>query len=433
MKLKTLVSDMGYFAIANLIAKIAPFLTIPIITRNFSPEEYGYYEILLGISAILTIIISMSLENYLAREWSIVKSNYLRSNLMSSLLTVIVFASALMGIIIYVVDLIIIEGSNQFGIVSNNILMAYLSGAIVAISGLPLMVLRIERKLISFTTATFFNNFCNLGLIFLLSNNQNLTIHSVITIAVISGFIGLMTALYFTRNYLIPVLNVSILRSGIRYSLPLVPALAVTLINGQLDKYILLYFYNAHIVGEFSVVVKLAAIFSIFVFIFRQAWLPHSFNLIQQENPAIKHYDLILKIYYSIGVFLCLLLMYFSPFLFKLLSPNEYKIELAILPLLLLSSLIYGSASIVNIGTLVSGKTEWNSYAAFVGLVANFLLTVILVPLIGVHGAAWGTLLSSIIMVTILTLRSNMLANVSLHFTPMFVTIAVLLIYRVIL
>jgi len=96
-------------------------------------------------------------------------------------------------------------------------------------------------------------------------------------------------------------------------------------------------------------------------------------------------------------------------------------------PVILLSSIVYGSASIVNIGTIISGKTEWNSYASLVGLIFNIIFTIILIPIFGVAGAAWGTLISSFIFMLVLLIRSNKLYNMNFSVTLIFTLSAIFL------
>jgi O-antigen/teichoic acid export membrane protein len=186
-----------------------------------------------------------------------------------------------------------------------------------------------------------------------------------------------------------------------------------TWINAQVDKYALLYFYDAKIVGEFAVVTKVVVIVTMAVMVFRQAWLPYSFSLARRADHGEAQFKKVLTAYYCLGLTCCLVVVYFSEVVFSFLAPGEYQIEVGILPVLLLASLVYGSASIVNVGMMVSGKTEWNSYASFIGVTLNILLTIILVPLFGIAGAAWGTLVASLVFMLVLSWRSNKLLAIS--------------------
>jgi O-antigen/teichoic acid export membrane protein len=140
--------------------------------------------------------------------------------------------------------------------------------------------------------------------------------------------------------------------------------------------------------------------------VFRQAWLPYCFNLAKLPNYGSSTFRKVMNVYFGIGIALSLVLVLLAKPIFTLLAISEYELELNVLPILLLATIVYGSASIGNVGTVISGKTEWNSYAALMGIVVNISLTCLLVPLLGVDGAAWGTLLANAVFVSVLLWRT---------------------------
>ena len=117
-----------------------------------------------------------------------------------------------------------------------------------------------------------------------------------------------------------------------------------------------------------------------------------------------------------LGLLACLILVLLSRPIFSLIAPEEYEVNLCALPVLLLAALVYGSASIANVGMLISGKTEWNSYAAIVVVLVNISLTCFLVPVWGVVGAAWGTLLANSIFLLFLSWRTSKETKINFKF-----------------
>ena len=176
--------------------------------------------------------------------------------------------------------------------------------------------------------------------------------------------------------------------------------------NSQVDKYALLYFIDVKTVGEFALVAKLTAFLTLAVTVFRQAWLPYCFSLAKLPNYGRSTFRKVMNIYFGIGLALSLVLVLLARPIFTLLAIPEYELELSVLPILLLATIVSGSASVGNVGTVISGKTEWNSYAALMGMVVNISLTCLLVPLLEVEGAAWGTLLANAVFVSVLLWRT---------------------------
>ncbi|KZZ43404.1 hypothetical protein A3758_13880 [Oleiphilus sp. HI0118] len=396
-------TDAIGFGVASFLTKGAALLVVPVLTRSLSPSEFGAFEILIGLAGLCTVLVAMSLESYLAREWGLLEAVAEKQGVFSSLVFAVLFAS----IALLSISWLFSGNFSNFLFDTPELGQAFffvlLSGSVIAITGLPLMVLRMERRIRPYLAVIGVQSASYLALIFWLLSQERIDVHSTVASMLAANVASLMFGAYFVRHYFAFKFDLAILRPALRYGLPLLPAVGATWINAQVDKYALLYFFDAKTVGEFAVVTKVAAILTMGVMVFRQAWLPYSFSLARRIDHGTVQFRRVLAAYYGIGLTCCLVLVYFSEFVFFVLAPGSYQIEVGILPVLLLASLVYGSASIVNVGMMVSGKTEWNSYASFIGVSLNILLTIALVPTFGVAGAAWGTLIASMVFALILS------------------------------
>lgn len=427
MKLGFFFSDIFRFAFASFLNKSLVFLILPILTHNLSPSSYGILELLIGISGIASIIILMQLESCLARNWINIDSNSRKSNFFSTLLgIVLIFGILLIFLIFFLKNYLatILFNSEIYGYL---IFLIFISAYFLALANLPLMILRMERKIGKFLIADVSQSFVYLSLIILLLFENDISLKNVVYCILSSSVFTFCLALFFVKRYLRFIFDINILKPSLRFSLPLVPAVGIIWISNQVDNYALLYFFDTKIVGEFSIIMKFAAIVNVAVLIFRQAWLPYSYALARQPDRGIGQFKIVLKTYFIITLFGALGLIYFSPIILSFFAPSNYILEYSLVPVILLSSIVYGSASIVNIGTIISGKTEWNSYASLVGLIFNIIFTIILIPIFGVAGAAWGTLISSFIFMLVLLIRSNKLYNMNFSVTLIFTLSAIFL------
>lgn len=62
-----LIRDIAVYGTGDLILRAAAFLTIPIYTRIFTPEEYGIWSLVTTIIGLLSIILSMGGDTAYAR------------------------------------------------------------------------------------------------------------------------------------------------------------------------------------------------------------------------------------------------------------------------------------------------------------------------------------------------------------------------------
>lgn len=418
MNKKAFFSDALGFGLASFLTKGVALLVVPVLTRNLSPSSFGALELLVGLSGIATVLVSMSFESYIAREWGVLKFELAKSKVFSTLIYLV--GAVAIGFIF--VTWILADGLANVLFENDELrqplFLSMLSGSLAAILGLPLMVLRMERRLARYLIVIGLQSAAYLGLIFFLLAETNINVETVVIATLASVALAFLVASYYVKNYFSICFDTEFLKPAFRYSLPLLPAVGVTWINAQVDKYALLYFYDTKTVGEFAVVTKVTAIVTIAVMVFRQAWLPYSFSIARRDDQGQEYFKKVLNTYFGVGLVVCLILVICSSQIFAFLAPADYQITLEILPILLLASLVYGSASIVNIGIMVSGKTEWNSYAAMLGGISNIALTVLLVPIFGVKGAAWGTLIASLIFSVTLGLRTSMIMMMKWGWAP---------------
>jgi O-antigen/teichoic acid export membrane protein len=413
VNLKSFFLDFVSFGFVSFISKCIALIIIPILTNNLNPGDYGVLELLIGISGIFSLIILMQLESYLARSWKELKNENSRSVLFSTLIiTVTLFGFILLGIIFLTKNLIAetILGNNFYG---KLILIIFTSSYFLALSGLPLTVLRMERKIKMFLIVNLFQSLLYFFLVIFLSIYENINLQNVIISIMISSTISLFISLFFTRRYIKFIFDPNILKPALRYGLPLMPAVAITWINNVVDQYALLYFFNTETVGEFSIIMKVAMIITLLVMIFRQTWLPYSYDLARNPYNRKHQFHRVLTLYYILALLISFVIVYFAEFIFNFIAPASYNIRQNILPVLLLANVVSGSLSIVNIGSMISGKTEWNSYSSLIGVSLNILLTFTLIPIFGVAGAAWGTLVANFFIMLILLLRSNRILSLN--------------------
>ena len=384
--IKNFFSDSAYFFLASFISKASALLVVPILTHNLKPEEFGALELLVGLGAITSTLVSLSLESFVARQWVESDDSTFHTELLSST----IFASSIFAFLLLTVSFLLKDSFSEFlfgtDAYSLIIIFIILNGVFGALLVLPMIALRMQRKLNWYLVLAAIQSGSYLCSVFYLRYYECISVENLSKAMLLSVTLTFKLGLFSTRQYLAIIFNLPIIRKGLRYSIPLLPAVAITWVNGQVDKYALLHFIDLKAVGEFSLLMKLSGILTMVVVVFRQTWIPYCFKLAKLPDNGVKEIKKAMFIYYMLGLLAGLMLVILSRSIFSLIAPDEYEVNLRVLPVLLLATLVYGSASIANVGMLISGKTEWNSYSAFIGVLTNISLTCLLVPLYGVEG-----------------------------------------------
>lgn len=197
------------------------------------------------------------------------------------------------------------------------------------------------------------------------------------------------------------------------FSVPLIPAILVTWVNKQADRFLLLSFIGIEAVGVYGAASKIAVVFVLLVTVLRQAWLPLMMETL--EKPEVERDQFLLRVfrlYWAILIGLAALFVAFSREILALLVPDEFVAAYVVIPWLVLSSIIHGSGSIVNVGTIISRRTYLNSVAATIGALLNVGAGVLLIPRFEYWGASIGSVIAELAMIGFLWIWTSKKHNV---------------------
>ena len=182
-----------------------------------------------------------------------------------------------------------------------------------------------------------------------------------------------------------------------RFSSPLILNKIGWWINDLSDRYIILWFVGAASTGVYSVAYKIPIILTTCSDIFAQAW---QLSAIKEFDPNDENgfISTMYDFYNFFLVFCCSIIIIFNIPLAKILYGNGFFIAWKYVPPLLIAVVFGGLSGFVGSLFLAIKATKNFSKATVVGAISNIVLNIILIPLVGVMGAAIATMISSIII-----------------------------------
>jgi O-antigen/teichoic acid export membrane protein len=174
----------------------------------------------------------------------------------------------------------------------------------------------------------------------------------------------------------------------------------MTFFNYKLDIFLLGYFLTSYAVGIYSLAVNVGERLSIFSQSISQVLLPRiaSSNLEEDRNQItsmVSRFIMILVVVLAIFVFI------FSHLIIELLFSDEYADSVNLLRWLLPGVTVLAVEKILSNDLAGRGKPELNMYVSFVNVVLNLILNLILIPTIGVAGAAISSSITYLVSFTI--------------------------------
>ena len=393
--------DILTYGFMSALSQMSGLLLLPLFTRIFSVDEYGVIDIFAVFISLLTTGLQVALPSALARYFNDTKILHKKKQLISVSL---IFILSIGLLSIFVISLfatslakILFDDQKYYTIIILGCWIA-LSNSLIS---LPNMILRLERKIITFNLINFLSTilYLILALYFVLVLKGG--VEGVFAGQLMSTTISLFVALVLIRNYLTPNLAIEPLKRALKYSLPLLPGVFVSWINSQADRILLLFIAGLGGVAIFGAAARISKIFTFLVLAFRQAWHPYSMLIIKSaERNEI--YRRMLSFYTGIFVSLGLVLTAISPELFTVLVPEEYHHGYIVVPWLIGAIALHQSASLTNLGMLVSEKTAGISFASWISVMLNIIISLFLIQVFGIAGAAIGSFIAELVFTALL-------------------------------
>lgn len=236
------------------------------------------------------------------------------------------------------------------------------------------------------------------------------------------GFVAIVIGLKQLWPFIgVPSIDTQRLREMLRYSIPLLPAVASVLLLGLLTRVLIRVFSDVGQVGEYQVVTMLATAVVLVVTAMQQTWEPLSLSIVDREG-AKPMYRAVVTGYFVLAGYITLVLAAVFPVVVALLDERFRKLAL---PAVVISAslLINGAIPIVTTGPSIVGSGRPAFEAVTVGIVLNTVLCVLLVPRYGQIGACWASLLGSAGLVAFGWHRSERLWHVGYEWPVVLVVV----------
>jgi O-antigen/teichoic acid export membrane protein len=406
--IRSLASQTALYGLSSIVGRFLNYLLVPLYTRVFSPEAYGVVSEFYAYSTFLIVVFTYGMETALFHFTR--KSNN-PDSVYKTVLSTITFSSTALAILLIVFSQPV---SNLLKYPEHPEYITWFAMILAfdAISSIPFAKLRLEEKAKKFALYKLLNIVFNIGLnLFFLVFAKGLyeegsrlgkTLYDP-SIGVGYVFMsnlaasGLSLLLFAPSMKKISLQNDSMLiKTMLRYSMPLMIAGFAGMINETLDRAIYKYLVPdktiaLHQLGIYSACYKVAVVMTLFIQTFRYAAEPFFFSHAKKEigrglNAIVLNYFMATCCFIFVVVMLYLnLFMYFVG--------EEFRAGAAVVPILLIANLFLGIYLYLSLWYKLSGQTHYGAWFSIFGAVITIALLVSLVPRFGYIGAAWATLL----------------------------------------
>jgi len=402
IKLKELTKDTAIYGISTMVGRFLNFILVPLYTNIFLPADYGIIQLIYAYTAILNIIFIYGLDSAYLKFASFKDLGDDKDNFSTPYISI--FLTSLLISFLIAINAGAIGESLR--IPSEYTYLIYLSTAILFLDAnvvIPFLKLRLDRRAKIFSLFRVINIVTNI----ILNVYLILILHWGIEAIIISNLVAsavslLLVSVTILKNFKLKF-HSALFKRMLKFGLPFLPAGFAVMLVQVIDVPILEKLTDLKTVGIYKANYKLGIFMMLFVNMFQFAWQPFFLQNAKESN-AKEMFSKILTYFTLVGSIILVVLSLFITDLaqlkiagFSLVGP-QYWAGLQIVPIVLLAYLINGMYSVFVAGIYIEEKSIYVPFITGAGALVNVIVNFLLIPVLGITGAALATLASYLVM-----------------------------------
>lgn len=388
-KYNKLLNNTFLFAVGTIGSKSISFLMLPVFTRILSPSEYGNLNIIQTTLTLLAPLISLQIIEAVFR-FSMDKLNNNAKTYTNALLfsfcmfllfsfsypffsSIDIFMEYIYYFYFLLLMSIVIEQAKHFVRGLGKVKLFAISDifqtiTFVILSLLFLVVLGLGLD--GYFLALLFSKVFAFILIFFIGS-----LHSYISFHL------------FDKEYI---------KSMLIYSIPLIPNVAMLWVINSSDRYLVAYFLGLDATGIYSVAYKFPTIIVLLYSVFFRSWQMSAieeFNSLEKDDFYSKIFSINCSLLLvGLGAFIVIL----KP-LVGVMVADEFLLAWQYIPLLLIGVTFKAFAMFLGVGYVASKQTVGAFKTALFAAVVNIGFNVWLIPIWGIQGASFSTMIAFLV------------------------------------
>ncbi len=407
-KYTRLLSNTALFAISTFSSKILSFLLTRLYTSYLTTESYGIVDLVVASSNLLIPLVSLGISNAVIRfglEKGIDKRD--------------VFSGGLLAIGMgFSVLILCFPLISQVSVLDGNVVLMYVYVLISCLRTLCCQFVRAKLYTRLYAIDGLLSTAYTVGfnVLFLVALQMGGTgyLLSIICADALSVLFLFFVA-HLWKYLRFKQLNLGLLKTMLRYSLPLVPALMFWWVTNASDRYFISYLWGAEENGLYAAAYKIPTIVSIMATIFTEAWQLSAVTDgqgLDRDQFFSRVFEAVSGVSFVVAAFL----LFGCQWIMQLLVAPEYYIAWRYVPLLVISSVFSSFVAFLNSIYMVEKKSVLSLITICIGAIANIALNALLIPRFGPNGAALATLLCYALVFVIRVFNTRHLIRVKFRF-----------------
>lgn len=387
---KYLFKNTVIFALGNFSTKLIAFFLVPFYTYVLTTEEYGVINLIFTLATLIGPFLMVNLQDAVRRF-------ALESNADHKAILSIEWGVIIVG---HLFGLLLIPLAKMYVPISSYSLELYFYIVSLSANTIFLEYLRGIEKMKAYSICSVLSSLIIAVLNIFFLTRMQLGVSGYFLAYIIAFTFSSLIAIIIGKQYTVFrewKWDKTLFRNMIKFSIPMIPNSLLWWVSSSSDHIMVTHFINAAANGIYTVSYKIPTLISTVSNIFMQAWQISAIK----ENDS-KDNDDFSNIMFDgyirfITLFTGFLLVIIKPFMYIYVNPSfveawEYT------PFLIIGYAFSTLGTFVGTPYYVYKDMKGNMFSASSGAIINVILNAILIPTLGIQGAAIATCFSYIVV-----------------------------------
>lgn len=392
--LRAFLKDSLAYGLAGILARGVSLLLVPLYTRVLAPADYGTIDLLVVLATLVNLTVALEISQAVTRLYPDAPTREERVGLASTALFFTLGAYGVFAVAALAgaapLGAVLLDAPERAGLVR-------LAVASIAAGGVLYFAqaqLRTELKARGYAAVSLVVAGVTIAVSLLLVIGLRQGVAGVLRAQLVGNLAGAALALYWTRESYAPRFDLDRLRAMLGFSAPLVPSGIAVFVALYVDRIVIKEVMTLRDVGVFGVGYRIASLAALLVLGFQGALTPLVYTHYRApDTPA--QIARLFRWFLALGMGVVAVLSLFAPELIRVFATREYDDAARVVPLLA-PAVVASGMYIFAPGLGLAKRTGSIALVTTLGAVLNTGLNVLLVPRLGIAGAAASTLVSAL-------------------------------------
>ncbi len=396
--LRRLATTGAAYTAASILSKVIAVALLPLYTRYLTPADYGAAEVMFAAVVSASIVVRLGLIEALLRFYY--QDDEDPDRVVSSTFAGLFWFATIGALVALPFATPISEA--LLNRPATDLARISIGGLwVLTMFEFMLTTFRLEERARAFFVTTILNVLVTIGVTVVLVVGAGEGARGLLLGSYATGAAFVLGLIFAQRRRLSLRFDRGLLRRLLRFGLPTMPAEASLYLLNFVDRIIIVRSAGLAEAGLYSLAVKFAQAINVLVRGFQLAWPPLAYS-IRDDGEARRVYATIVTLFVAGCAFVVTGMWLFSRWIVRALAAPEFFGSYKAIGLISTAVTLYALYLVLVVILGRTGRTEFNFPATLAALVANVVLNLILVPPLGIVGAALALVASYVVVLALM-------------------------------